>query len=166
MFKKSTHFNAARRISTEGDRFRWVLIIGTLLASFSTIMNVGLWEKIPGIPLFIPTIVNLLGAAGGFLILYTTTFSDYKSKLELASKHESIGNDLNLIHKKIRNVEASFLDNLITGEILLDSLSSLTKQYITRCTNAPITKDEDFEKARENYEKGFTTEYMEAELNS
>ncbi len=163
-YKKSTHFNAARRIKNEGNRFKISLIIGTLLASFSTIMNVGIWDELPNTQC-LQVVVNIFGALGGFLMLYTTTFSDYKSKVDLANKHENIANDLNLIFKTIRNTEANFLDNLCTGEQLSEELQLLTEQYTNRCNSAPITLDEDYVKARNNFTKGFTSEYTEQELN-
>ncbi len=163
-FKKSTHFNAARRIKQEGNRFKLSLIIGTLLASFSTIMNVGLWDKLPNTET-LQVVVNILGAFGGFLMLYTTTFSDYKSKVDLANKHENIANDLNLIFKTIRNTEANFLDGLCSGEQLSEELQLLTEKYTNKCNSAPITLDEDYIKARNNFTKGFTSEYTEQELS-
>jgi hypothetical protein len=163
-YKKSTHFNAARRIKIEGDHFQYALIGGTIFASFSTIMNIGLWDKVPNTE-WVQVIVNILGALGGFLILYTTTFSDYKSKVDLANKHENIANNLNLIFKQIRNDEARFLDSLISEEQLSDVLLSLTEQYTIKCSNVPITLDEDFEKARNNFQKGYTSEYTKEELN-
>lgn len=165
LFKKSTHFNAARRIKNGGDRFRWALIVGTIAASFSTIMNVGIWDKIPGANIGFQVVINILGALGGFLILYTTTFSDYKSKIDIANKHESIANDLNFTFKRIRNTEAIYKDGLISDQLLTEHLEQLTQEYINRCNNAPITQDEDFLKARENFQKGYTAEYKENELN-
>lgn len=164
LYKKSTHFNAARRLKTNGDRFKLVLVIGAIAASFSTIMNVGLWDKFPNSE-WIQIIVNILGALGGFMILYTTTFSDYKSKIDLANKNENIANDLNLIFKKIRNTEARYIDKLINDKELSDYLQQLTEQYTIRCSNVPITLDEDFKKARKDFKKGYTSEYTEEELN-
>ncbi|MCA0398866.1 MAG: hypothetical protein LCH51_15815 [Bacteroidetes bacterium] len=165
LYKKGTHANAARRVLTDSDRFRWALILGTIFASFSTIMNVGIWDKIPGPTICIQVIVNILGALGGFLILYTTAFSDYKSKVELANKHESISIDLNMIFKKIRNTEAWYIDGLISDQDLVTQLGGLSKEYINRCQNAPLTKDEDFLKARENFQQGYAAEYTEEELH-
>jgi hypothetical protein len=166
LFKKSTHFNAARRIKTGSERFRWALILGTIFASFSTIMNVGIWDKIPGDNTAMQVIINVLGAFGGFLILYTTTFSDYKSKIEIANKHENVANDLNLIFKRTRNTEAKFLDDIIDKNELSDALDTLTNEYISKCGNAPITNDDDYLKAKENYNKGYTAEYTDDELKS
>ncbi|MBU2019065.1 MAG: SLATT domain-containing protein [Bacteroidetes bacterium] len=163
-YKKSTHFNAARRIKVESDRFQWALILGTIAASFSTIMNVGIWDKFPNSD-WLQAIVNILGALGGFLILYTTTFTDYKSKIDLANKHESIANDLNLIFKKIRNSEGRYLDQFITDKEISDELQNLTEQYTMKCSSAPITNDEDYMKAKKNFNKGFTSEYTDDELN-
>ncbi|WP_425391699.1 SLATT domain-containing protein [Ekhidna sp.] len=165
LYKKSTHFNAARRLKTGSERFRTALIVGTIAASFSTIMNVGIWDKIPGENTWVQVIVNILGALGGFLILYTTTFSDYKNKIDIANKHENIANDLNLIFKRIRNTEARYLDSLINDSGLSDALKQLTEDYTTKCSNAPITADEDFLQAKENFEKGYTAEYTDKELN-
>lgn len=166
LYKKSTHFNAARRLQSISTVYRYLLIIGTIAASFSTIMNVGVWNKIQGDTIAIQVIVNTLGALGGFLILYTSAFSDYKSKIDLSNKHENIANDLNLIFKRIRNVEAKYLDKILNDEQLAASLDSLTQEYITKCSSAPITKDEDYLKARDNLKEGYTTEYTEEELNS
>jgi len=163
-YKKSTHFNAARRIKNEGNRFQWALVSGTIFASFSTIMNVGLWNKFPESE-GIQVIINILGALGGFLILYTTTFSDYKSKVDLANKHENIANDLNLIFKKIRNNEARFLDELLNDEQLSEALQNMTEQYTMKCSSVPITLDDDFQKARKNFQKGYSSEYTKKELN-
>lgn len=165
LFTKSTHFNAARRLKAGSDRFRTALIIGTIAASFSTIMNVGIWDKIPGENIWIQVIVNILGAFGGFLILYTTTFSDYKNKIDIANKHENIANDLNLIFKRIRNTEARYLDKLIDNPGLSEALSQLTEEYTFKCANAPITDDEDYLQAKENFDKGYTAEYTDKELN-
>lgn len=109
--------------------------------------------------------VNILGALGGFLILYTTTFSDYKSKVDLANKHENIANDLNLIFKKIRNSEAHFIDGLLYDKELITTLQNLTEQYTMKCNSAPITLDSDYLKARKHFEKGYTSQYTEQELN-
>lgn len=166
LYKKSTHFNAARRLQKDSKFHRYSLIIGTILASFSTIMNVGIWNKIQGDTTVIQVAVNILGAFGGFLILYTSAFSDYKSKIDLSNKHENIGNDLNLIFKKIRNTEAKYLDKLLTDQQLADSLDSLSQEYISKCDSAPITKDGDYSKARHYFKEGYTTEYTEEELNS
>lgn len=100
LYNKDTQFNAARRVHAEANRFRIFLVAGTICASFSTIMNVGLWDKINSDTTSIQVVVNLLGAIGGFLILYATTFSDHNSKLELSNKHFNIGNTLNLLYKK------------------------------------------------------------------
>ena len=166
LYKKGTHFNAARRLQTISTVYRYLLIIGTIAASFSTIMNVGIWNKIQGDTTVIQVVVNILGALGGFLILYTSAFSDYKSKIDLSNKHENIANDLNLIFKRIRNTEAKYLDGLFADQQLADSLDSLSQEYITKCGSAPITKDEDYLKARDNFNEGYTTEYTEEELNS
>lgn len=164
-YKKSTHFNAARRLKTDSNVFKVFLILGTIAASFSTVMNIGIWDKIEGDTIMVEIIVNVLGALGGFLILYSTTFSDYKTKIELAAKHESIATELNYTFKKIRNSEAKYLDKLITKENLSEAVDSLSQEYIEKTVNAPITKDEDYEKARENFSKGFTSEYTDNELN-
>ena len=165
LYKKSTHFNAARRVQKGSNIFYGALIAGTVFASVSTIMNIGIWEKIPGDNIIWQVLINILGALGGFLILYTTAFSDYKTKIEVANKHEVIANDLNLIFKRIRNTEAAFKDNMISEGELAVRLNSFTDEYIAKCDNAPITKDEDFNKARKNFKKGFTAEYTEEELN-
>lgn len=166
LYTRSSHFNAARRLKTAGDRFRGWLIFGTIAASFSTIMNVGVWDQIPGLNVCVPVIVNLLGALGGFLILYTTTFSDYKSKVEVASKHDSIATDLNLVFKRIRNTEANYADGMLDSDQLREALERLTEEYTSKCANAPLTTDEDFQKARENLKNGFTATYTEHELNA
>lgn len=165
LYKKSTHFNAARRLKTDSDRFKVALIIGTIAASFSTIMNIGIWDKLPGDTGWIEVVVNILGALGGFLILYTTTFSDYKSKIDTANKHENLANELNLIFKRIRNIESRYLDHLIDDSKLSEYLDLLTNEYIAKCSNAPITTDQDYLKAKENFDKGYTSEYTEQELN-
>ncbi|MBN1181668.1 MAG: SLATT domain-containing protein [Bacteroidales bacterium] len=164
LYKKSTHFNAARRIKRSSNVFQLFLIIGTIFAAFSTIMNVGIWDKIPCDTLVIQVIVNVLGALGGFLILYTTTFSDYKSKIDTANKHDNVGNDLNLIFKNIRNTEAAYIDDLITDDQLLKTLNDLTTEYVAKCYSAPITEKEDFEQAREDYKNGYLAEYTDEEL--
>ncbi len=165
LYKKSTHFNAARRLKRASNVFRFFLIAGTIFASFSVIMNVGIWDKIPGDTLSIQVIVNVLGALGGFLILYTTAFSDYKSRIDTAAKHDNIGNDLNLIFKRIRNKEAIYQDKLIDNAELQRALEELTGDYTSKCYAAPITDDKDFQKAREDFQKGYLTEYTEEELN-
>jgi len=165
LYKRSSHFNAARRLKSGGDRFHVALILGTIAASFSTIMNVGIWEKIPGNNIAVQVVVNVLGALGGFLILYTTTFSDYKSKIEVANKHDSIATDLNLIFKRIRNTEANYGDGLLDNMQLSTTLDQLTQEYISKCANAPLTADEDFQKARENFKNGYTANYTDEELN-
>ncbi|MGV9013742.1 MAG: SLATT domain-containing protein [Flavobacteriales bacterium] len=165
LYTKSSHFNAARRLKTGGDRFRVALIFGTIAASFSTIMNVGIWDKIPGDTILLQVVVNVMGAFGGFLILYTTTFSDYKSKIEVANKHDNIATDLNLIYKLVRNTEANYLDGVLNDTQLIASLDQLTQDYITKCANAPLTTDEDFKKARDNFNDGYTANYTDEELN-
>ena len=165
LYKKSTHFNAARRLKKSGNVFLLFLIAGTIFASFSTIMNVGIWDKIPGDTIVIQVVVNVLGALGGFLILYTTVFSDYRSRITTASKHDNIGNDLNLIFKKVRNTEAIYQDNLMDDTELQKTLEELTNEYTSKCYAAPITNDKDFQKAREDFKKGYLTEYTEDELN-
>lgn len=165
LYKKSTHFNAARRLKKAGDSFRLFLVAGSIMASFSTIMNVGIWDEIPAIPIAIPIVVNLLGALGGVLILYTTAFSDYKSKIDTASKHDNVGNDLNLIFKKIRNTEALYKDNLMDDSELQIALEELSDEYAMKCYAAPITDKQDFEHARADFKKGFLTDYTEEELN-
>lgn len=166
LYKKSTHFNAARRLKIEANNFRITLIFGTVVASFSTIMNVGIWDQIALNTVWIQVIVNILGALGGFLILYTSTFSDYKSKIEVANKHENLASDLNLVFKRIRNAEAYYQDKLMGDQKLVENLHQLTQEYTSKCSNAPITKDEDYLKAKENLKKGYTAEYTEEELNA
>ncbi len=166
LYTKSTHFNAARRLQTDGERFRILLILGTISASFSTMMNVGIWDKIPGDNTGAQVVVNILGALGGFLILYTRTFSDYKSKIEVATKHDSIATDLNLVFKRIRNTEANYADGMLDNEQLREALDRLAQEYTSKCANAPLTTDDDFQKARENFKNGFTATYTEQELNS
>ena len=164
LYNKDTHFNAARRVQCEADRFRIFLIVGTIFASFSTIMNVGLWDKITADTTNIQVIVNLLGAVGGFLILYTTTFSDHHSKLELSLKHFAVGNSLNLLYKKVRKTEASYTDSLITDQQLLKDLDEFSSEYFSICNTAPITTKEDFLKAKENFDKGYSA-YTKEELS-
>ena len=164
-YKKSTHFNAARRLKSDSKIFKFFLTLGTIAATFSTVMNVGVWDKIEGHTIAVQVIVNVLGALGGFLILYSTTFSDYKTKIELASKHEAIASELNFTFKKIRNIEAKYLDKLIPKDKLSEEVDFLSHEYFEKTINAPITKDEDYIKARENFTKGFTSEYTEIELN-
>lgn len=166
LYTRSSHFNAARRLQVAGDRFRVWLILGTIAASFSTIMNVGIWDQIPNLNVCIPVTVNILGALGGFLILYTTTFSDYKSKIEVATKHDSIATDLNLIFKRIRNVEANYADGMLDNDQLRDALDRLSQEYTSKCANAPLTTEEDFQKARRNFKDGFTATYTDEELNA
>ena len=165
LYKKSTHFNAARRLKKSSNVFLFFLIAGTIFASFSTIMNVGIWDKIQGDTLAVQVVVNVLGALGGFLILYTTVFSDYKSRIDTATKHDNIGNDLNLIFKKIRNTEAIYQDKLIDDTELQKALEELTIDYTSKCYAAPITDEQDFQKAREDFKEGFLSEYTEEELN-
>lgn len=165
LYKKSTHFNAARRLKKAGGTFRIFLIIGSITASFSTIMNIGIWDKIPDTPIAILVIVNLLGALGGFLILYTTAFSDYKSKIDSASKHDNVGNDLNMIFKKIRNTEALYLDKMIGDKKLKKALEELAEDYSSKCYASPITEKKDFEQARKDFKKGYLTKYTKEELN-
>jgi hypothetical protein len=168
LYKKSTHFNAARRLKSSGNKFKIALIVGTILASFSTIMNVGLWDKIyPESEVrVLELIINILGAAGGFLMLYTTTFSDYNTKVDASIKHESIANDINLIFKRIRNTEAAFKDKIIDVSRLVEELNKYTDDFVAKCQNAPVTNDEDFKKARKNQKSGYTSEYTEDELNA
>lgn len=166
LYTRSSHFNAARRLQIDSNRFRVWLIIGTIAASFSTIMNVGVWEMIPNLNVCIPVTVNVLGALGGFLILYTTTFSDYRSKIEVATKHDSIGTDLNLIFKRIRNIEANYADGLLDNDQLREALDRLTQEYTSKCANAPLTTEEDFQKARRNFKDGFTATYTDEELKA
>lgn len=165
LYKKSTHFNAAKRLKKSGNVFRYFLVAGAIFASFSTIMNVGIWDKIPESTLTIQIIVNLLGALGGFLILYTTVFSDYKSKIDTAAKHDNVGNDLNLIFKRIRNTEAIYQDKLMNETELQKTLEELTNDYTSKCYAAPITEKKDYQLARRDFEKGYLTEYTEEELN-
>jgi len=165
LYKKSTHFNAARRLKSAGNAFRFFLIAGSIAASFSTIMNIGVWDKISESTLAIQIVVNVLGALGGFLILYTTAFSDYKSKIDTAAKHDNIGNDLNLIFKKIRNTEAFYQDKLIDDAELQKNLEDLTNEFTSKCYAAPIAEKKDYLQAKEDFEKGYLTEYTEKELN-
>lgn len=165
LYSKSTHFNASNRIKTNSVKFKWLLIGGTILASFSTIMNVGIWDSIPNNPIWIEVVVNILGALGGFLILYSTAFTDYKSQIELANSHQQIASELNFVFKKIRNIEAKFSDNILSKQQLSEELDKLTEEYTIKLVNAPITEEEDYIKARDNFQKGFTSEYMETELN-
>lgn len=165
LYKKSTHFNAARRLKSSGKWFQWLLIGGTIFASFSTIMNVGIWDEITRDTKWIQIIINILGALGGFLILYTTAFSDYNSKIDTSIKHENVANELNLIFKRIRNTEANYKDGLIDGDRLNEELSKHTDDFVAKCNSAPITKDEDYAKARKNFKKGFTADYTDKELN-
>jgi len=166
LYTKGNHFNAARRLKRWSTFFRRFLVAGTVFASFSAIMNVGVWDKIPGDNTIIQVVVNVLGALGGFIILYATTFSDHYQKMELAMKHENAGVELNLIFKQIRNTEAYFKDKLLTDEQLRDKLEELTKLYISKTQSAPITNDEDYQTTKSNFEKGATAEYTEKELNA
>jgi hypothetical protein len=165
LFTRSNHFNASRRLNQSSTSFRRLLVVGTIFATFSTIMNVGVWDKIQGDNTLIQVIVNVLGALGGFLLLYSTTFSDYYQKMETALKHENVGVELNLIFKQIRNTEAYFKDQLIDNEQLRNKLEELTELYISKTTSAPITNDKDYQKTKSNFEKGATAEYTEKELN-
>ena len=165
LYKKSTHFNAARRLKSSGKDFQLLLIAGTIFASFSTIMNVGVWDELTHDTKWIQIIVNILGALGGFLILYTTAFSDYKSKIDTSIKHENIANELNLIFKRIRNTEANYKDELIDDDRLNEELNKHTDDYVAKCFNAPITIDDDFERARKNFKKGYMADYTDKELN-
>ena len=166
LYNKSTHFNAAYRLKKASNLFRIALIIGSILATFSTIMNVGLWDKIQGDTTIIQIIINILGAFGGFLIMYTTTFSDYKTKIDIAYKHENVGNELNQAFKKIRNVEALFLDGLIKEDQLKIELEKLTDSYSSVCKPAPITEPQDYDKAKADFKAGNLTNYSEEELNA
>lgn len=166
LYTKGNHFNAARRLKHWSTFFRWFLVAGTIFASFSAIMNVGVWDKIPGDNTIIQVVVNVLGALGGFIILYATTFSDHYQKMELAMKHENVGVELNFIFKQIRNTEAYFKDQLLTDEQLKDKLEELTKLYISKTETAPITNDEDYQTTKNNFEKGALAEYTEKELNA
>lgn len=163
LYNKDTHFNASVRIQKEAYRFRFFLILGTVFASFSTIMNVGLWDKIDADTTSIQVIVNLLGALGGFFILYTTTFSDHNSKIDLASKHANIANNLNLLYKKVRTAEATFIDDLLNPEGLVKKTEEYSTEYYSICNSAPITLKEDFLKAKENFNNGYT-KYTQQEL--
>ena len=165
LYKKSTHFNAAKRLKRSGNVFRYFLVAGAIFASFSTIMNVGIWDKIQESTLTVQIIVNVFGALGGFLILYTTAFSDYKSRIDTATKHDNIGNDLNLIFKKIRNTEAFYQDKLMDDTELQNALEELTNDYTSKCYAAPITEKKDYQQAQKDYQNGCLTEYTEEELN-
>lgn len=164
LYSKGTQFNAAHRVSQEASRLKIFLIIGTIFATFSTIMNVGLWDKINYDTTSIQVIVNLLGALGGFLILYTTTFSDHNAKLERSNKHGSIANSLNLLYKKIRTTEATYIDQLIDDQELLKKTEEYSTEYYSICNAAPLTIEADFIKAKENFEKGYA-DYTKKELD-
>jgi len=166
LYTKGNHFNAARRLKRRSTSFRRILIVGTVFASFSAIMNVGVWDKISGDNTIIKVIVNVLGALGGFLILYATTYSDHYQKMELATKHENIGVELNLIFKRIRNTESYYKDQLLSDENLKNELEALTELYISKTQNAPITIEDDYQATKNNFEKGATAEYTEKELNA
>ncbi|GCC53254.1 hypothetical protein SanaruYs_34970 [Chryseotalea sanaruensis] len=163
IYKKNTHFNAARRVHSEANRFRIFLIAGTISASFSTIMNIGVWEHINIDTTYIQVVVNLLGALGGFLMLYSTTFSDHNSKIELSAKHEVVGNSVNLLYKKTRIAEAAYVDELLNGEQLIKRLDEFSSEYHSICNSAPLTDDKDFLKAKEYFDKGLS-EYTDREL--
>jgi hypothetical protein len=163
LYNKDTHFNAGQRVHTEAHRFRLFLIIGTISASFSTIMNVGVWDKIPGDTVIIQVIVNVLGALGGFLMLYTTTFTGYNDKIELSSKHYSTANNINLLYKKVRTTEAAYIDTLISEQDLLKKLDEYITEYTSFSNAAPITKEVDFLKTKENIDKGYA-DYTKEEL--
>jgi hypothetical protein len=165
LYSKSTHFNAASRITKSANIYRILLISGTVAASFSSIMNVGVWDKLSIDDTWCQVLVNILGALGGFLILYTTTFSDYRSKIELANKHSTVGNTLNLTFKRIRNTEAKFKDGHFKPQQLVDALDELTEEFISNNRTAPEGKEKDYEKAREDIKKGYLTDYKEEELN-
>lgn len=171
LYKKNTHANAARRLYKEAKQFKNFLIVGSALASISIIMNIGLWDtmKTPvnyNYILVIQIIFNLIGAAGGLFVFYGTYFSDYYIKMEQATQHELVCTDLNLTHKKIRNIEAIYLDSQLSDEMLKEKLESLTEEYSAKINSVPITENIDFEKAREDFQKGYSTEYTEKELNS
>jgi len=164
LYNKDTHFNAAQRLQKEANSFRIFLIFGTIFASFSTIMNVGLWDKITGDTTSIQVIVNLLGALGGFLILYSTTFSDHNSKLDLSNKHSNVGNSLNLLYKKIRLTEATCIDGLIDEQELFKKTEEYSSEYHSICSSAPLTIEVDFLKAKSNFDKGYSV-YTKEELS-
>lgn len=164
LYNKDTQFNAARRVHIEANRFRIFLVVGSICASFSTIMNVGLWDKINSDTTSIQVVVNLLGALGGFLILYTTTFSDHNSKIELSNKHFSVGNTLNLLYKKVRLTEATYVDGLINDQELLRKVEDYSTEYHSICNSAPLAISTDFLKAKENFDKGYS-DYTKEELN-
>lgn len=164
LYSKDSQFNAAHRIHLEADRFRIFLVVGTIFASFSTIMNVGLWEKIELDTKVVQVIVNLLGALGGFLILYTTTFSDHNSKRELSIKHRNVGDSLNLLFKKIRLTEAAFLDNLFNDQDLLKKTEEYSSEYYSILNSAPQTLEGDFLKTKSNVTKGYA-DYTKEELD-
>lgn len=166
LYTRGNHFNCARRLKRKSTFFRRFLVGGTIFASFSAIMNVGVWDKIPGENTMIQVIVNILGALGGFIILYATTFSDHYQKMELAVNHENVGVELNLIFKQIRNTEAFAKDRMLNEEQLKEKLEELTKLYISKTKSAPITTDEDYQTTKKNFENGATAEYTEKELNA
>ena len=164
LYNKDTQFNAARRVHIEADRFKVFLVLGTIFASFSTIMNVGLWDNLTFNTEIIQVIVNLLGAVGGFLILYTTTFSDHNSKLDLSSKHSIVANSLNLLYKKARLTEAAYVDELINDQELLRKVEDYSTEYHSICNSAPLATQADFLKAKENFDKGYS-DYTKEELS-
>lgn len=171
LFKKATHANASRRLSREARLFKKFLIIGSAFASVSTIMNIGVWDtmKTPensNYILAIQIIFNIIGASGALFVLYASSFSDYHNKMEQANQHELVCTDLNLTHKKIRNVEAIYLDGKITDEMLVEELNSLTEEYTSKISSVPITESADFQNAREDFKKGYLSDYTEEELNS
>ncbi len=165
MYTRSTHFNTASRITKSANTYRILPIIGTVAATFSSIMNVGVWDKLSIDDTWCQVLVNILGALGGFLILYTTTFSDYRSKIELANKHSTVGHTLNLTFKKIRNTEAKFKDGHIIPQQLVNALDELTEEFISNSRTAPEANKNDYETAREDFKKGYLTDYKEEELN-
>ena len=171
LYKKSTHANAARRLFKESKRFKNYLIFGSALASISTIMNIGVWDtmKSPATynyVLAVQIIFNVIGAIGALFVLYASFFTDYYAKMEQANQHENVCTDLNLTHKKIRNIEAKYLDGQITDILLSNELMNLTEEYTTKIKSVPITQFKDFQKAREDFKKGYLTDYSEKELKS
>lgn len=171
LYKKSTHANAARRLNKEAKRFKVLLIIGSAFASISSIMNIGVWDtlKTPenrNYILVIQIIFNFVGAVGALFVLYATYFSDYYNKMDQANQHELVCTNLNFTHKKIRNVEAMYIDEKLTDDMLIEELKNLTEEYTVKIKSVPITESDDFQKAREDFNKGYLTDYSDKELNS
>jgi len=154
-YSKNLFFAASERVSNEENKFnrkRNILEISSIIISVITLSGVAFYfsQNYKDLSVIIIGVLSIIGVGINLYLL------KLKNK-EISEEYIKTANGYLDLYKKAKIIEAKVKDNVIGMVELSEKVEELT--YLQSKLNNPRlkTKNEDFNKAKENIDKGSNT---------